>query len=211
MFQVLTPPESSVDTLRPLCVDLDGTLVKSDTLIDSLLALARKHPALLLALPAQLLRGRAAFKRYVSSHVSLDVAHLPYNRKLLQFLHEERTRGRSVYLATGADLHLAQAVAAHLDLFAGVFGSDGAVNLTGSRKLNRLRGQLNSAAYDYVGNDVPDLPLLAQATEIMVANPSLRLRIELRKHAIHPTRAFTERPSTFRSVLRAIRPQQWIK
>ena len=35
MSQILSSPESTVAALRPLCVDLDGTLVKSDTLIES--------------------------------------------------------------------------------------------------------------------------------------------------------------------------------
>jgi len=59
---------------------------------------------LLFALPGQLLRRKAAFKAFVTSHVSLDVTHLPYNRKLLQFLHEESARGCVIYLAYGADL-----------------------------------------------------------------------------------------------------------
>jgi len=37
----------------PLCVDLDGSLVKSDTMIDTLLVLLRTRPALLLALPGR--------------------------------------------------------------------------------------------------------------------------------------------------------------
>jgi hypothetical protein len=93
LSQVVSLPEAPATALRPLCVDLDGTLVKSDTLVDSLLVLARTHPARLFALPGRLLHGKAAFKEFVTSHVSLDVAHLPYNRTLLQFLHEERARG----------------------------------------------------------------------------------------------------------------------
>jgi 4-hydroxybenzoate polyprenyltransferase/phosphoserine phosphatase len=195
----------------PLCVDLDGTLVKSDTLVDSLLVLARTHPALLFALPSVLLRGKAAFKAYITSHVTLDVVHLPYNRKLLQFLHEERARGRAIYLVTGADVRLAERVAAHLGIFAGVLGSDGVVNLTGNNKLTRLRSELGDVAYDYIGNDVPDLPLLVHATEPMVANPSLRLRWKLRARRIRPTRAFIERGRPLGSVLRAMRMHQWTK
>ena len=207
----MSPPESFAKTLRPLCVDLDGTLVKSDTLIESLLVLTRKSPALLFALPGQLLRGKAALKAFVTSHVALDVAHLPYNRKLLQFLHEERARGRAIYLATGADVRLAQRVAGYLGLFDCVLGSDGAVNLTGARKLNRLRSQLNNGAYDYIGNNVPDLPLLAYATETMVANASLPLRLKLRRLGIRLARTFDERDHPLLSILKAVRPQQWAK
>src|SRR5208337_459362 len=72
----ISQPESSHPALLPLCVDLDGTLVKSDTLVDSLLALLRTHPALAFRLPGRLLRGKAAFKAFLSESISLDVAHL---------------------------------------------------------------------------------------------------------------------------------------
>ena len=205
------PPEASIGVLRPLCVDLDGTLVKSDTLADSLLALARTHPALVFALPLQVLRGKAAFKSFVTDHVSLDVAHLPYNRKVLQFLQTERARGRAIYLATGADRRLAERVAAHLGLFAGVLGSDGAVNLTGHRKLDGLRSQLGEQPFDYVGNDVPDLPMLEHAAEAMVANPSLRLRMRMKLRGIRPARSFVERGHPVVAMIRAMRIHQWSK
>ncbi len=98
MPHVLTQTDSEATASNPLCVDLDGTLVKSDTLVDSLLVMARNSPLLLLRLPGQLLRGKAAFKAFVTTHVELDVAHLPYNRKLLQFLQEQHAGGREVYL-----------------------------------------------------------------------------------------------------------------
>ena len=211
MSQVASVPESAATTLRPLCVDLDGSLVKSDTLVDSLLVLARTHPALLFALPGCLLHGKAAFKAFIAARVSLDVDHLPYNRALLQYLHDQRAQGRPIYLVTGADEQVAERVAEHLGIFSGVLASDGAVNLTGCRKLDRLRAELDGRAYDYIGNDAPDLPLLAQATESMVANPSLRLRLGLRRRRIHPSRAFTQRPRPLWSALRAMRPHQWAK
>ena len=201
--------------LVPLCVDLDGTLVKSDTLVDSLLVLLRTRPLQVLRLPGLLLKGKAAFKAFVTSSVALDVAHLPYNRTLLQYLQTERARGRDLYLATGADERLARRVADHLGIFTDVLGSDGATNLTGNKKLNSLKARLssgnNSGAFDYIGNDTPDLPLLAQATEPMVANPSMGLRMGMKSHGIHPVRAFDESNRPLRSLIKAARPHQWAK
>ncbi len=204
-------PEAPVQALRPLCVDLDGTLVKSDTLVDSLLALLRTRPLLAFRLTGHLLHGKAAFKAIVTESVSLDVAHLPYNHELLRFLQQEHAQGRAIYLATGADVQLARRVAAHLGIFSGVLGSDGATNLTGSKKLAGLRNHLGAAPFDYIGNSSPDLPLLAQATEAMVANPSLALRMRLRARGIHPTRRFQERRHPLASLLNAVRLHQWAK
>jgi phosphoserine phosphatase len=204
--QIISPPSESTNrTLRPLCVDLDGTLVKLDTLVASLLVLLRTRPALVFKLPVRLLHGKAAFKAFVTESISLDVAHLPYNHKLLQFLHEERAQGRAIYLATGANLALASRVAAHLGIFSGVLGSDGATNLTGNKKLLSIRNLLDSGAFDYIGNDMPDLPLLADATESMVANPSLGLRLRLWARGIQPARVFEERRHSLKSLLKVVR------
>jgi 4-hydroxybenzoate polyprenyltransferase/phosphoserine phosphatase len=208
---MISQPELTNETLRPLCVDLDGTLVKSDTLVDSLLALLRTDPALAFKLPGNLLRGKAAFKAIVTESISLDVTHLPYNHKLLQFLRQQHSQGRALYLATGADVTLARRVAHHLGIFSEVLGSDGATNLTGNTKLASLRSRFGQGEFDYIGNGTPDLPLLAQAKEPMVANPSLALRIRLRALGIQPSRQFQERSNPIKSVLRAMRPHQWAK
>ena len=199
-----------VETLTPLCVDLDGTLVKSDTLHDSILALLRTQPLRALALFARIFQGKAAFKAYIIDHVAPDVAHLPYNRKLLQYLQAEHGRGRSVYLATGADVRLALRIAEHLGIFTGVLGSDGKVNLTGLNKLQHLRSSL-SEPFSYIGNAMPDLPLLMEAAEPMVANPSPHLRAEMRARGLTPVRTFDERVNPVKSFIKAIRVHQWTK
>jgi 4-hydroxybenzoate polyprenyltransferase len=209
--QILSQPESRIAELKPLCVDLDGTLVKSDTLVDSLLVLARIHPFLLLRLPGQILNGKAAFKAFVTQNVALDVEHLPYNRLLLQFLQKEHARGRKIYLATGANVRLAQRVADHLKIFQEVLASDGTHNLTGNKKLDSLRNRFGNSDFVYVGNDTPDLPVMAGAAESMVANPSRRLRTRMRAQRITPSRAFEERSDPWRSLIKALRPHQWTK
>jgi 4-hydroxybenzoate polyprenyltransferase len=211
MPQTISYSPAPVSVLVPLCVDLDGTLVKSDTLHDSLLVLMRSRPARALHLPAQVLKGKAAFKAFVTDSVSLDVAHLPYNRELVHYLQAERAKGREIYLATGADIRLARRVADHLGIFTGVLGSDGTTNLTGSNKLERLRSQMPGGEFDYIGNDTPDLPLLAHCAEPMVANPSLRLRLKLRTKAVRPARTFEQRSNPVRSFIKAIRVHQWAK
>ena len=211
MTNVHSMPDSAPQALRPLCVDLDGTLVKSDTLIDSLLVLLRTRPGRAFALPLRVLRGKAAFKAYVTDSVSLDVAHLPYNKPLLKFLEQECAQGRQIYLATGADMRVGRRVADHLGIFAGVLGSDGQTNLTGKKKLDRLRAQVGPGGFDYVGNDTPDLPLLAAADQAMVANPSAGLSMGLKSRHIRPAQVFLERSHPLKSLLKAMRPHQWAK
>jgi 4-hydroxybenzoate polyprenyltransferase len=195
---------------RPLCVDLDGTLVKSDTLVDSLLLLVRTRPLDALKTPLWALRGKANLKREVTARVTLNVEHLPYNRPLLEYLMAQRGDGRKLYLATGADSGLADRIARHLNIFEGVLSSDGATNNTGSNKLAGFRTRF-AGAFDYIGNARPDLPLLAAAAAPMLANPNLALRMGMRARGLKPHNTFTDRSSTLRTFIKAIRVHQWAK
>ena len=197
-------------TMLPLCVDLDGTLVKSDTLADSVCVLARTHPWDLLCLPGWLLGGKARFKREVSSRAPLDVAHLPYNEALIVYLREQAASGRPLYLSTGADQHVADAVAHHLGLFDGVFSSDGVTNLTGKDKLRLLESRFGQG-FAYVGNSRKDLPLLNASKAAMLANPTVGLESLLQRKKIPVQQVFQDRATGFRSIWRALRVHQWAK
>ncbi|HEX4005444.1 MAG TPA: UbiA family prenyltransferase [Acidobacteriaceae bacterium] len=213
VFLSQTPlqPAGTSASLRPLCVDLDGTLVKSDTLMDSLMVLARTRPLALLRFPQWLLRGRAAVKAEVGRRVSLDVSHLPYNRGLLEFLEAEHGEGRRLYLATGADRPLAQRIADHLGIFDGVLASDGRTNLTAHNKLDGLRQTFGDEGYDYIGNAAPDLPLLEHAGAAMTANPTSGLQSRLRSSGVNIGKTFEERSAQSKALLKAIRLHQWAK
>jgi 4-hydroxybenzoate polyprenyltransferase/phosphoserine phosphatase len=208
----LPNPGSVLDTaaIPALCVDLDGTLVKSDTLVDSALALARYHPEMILKIPGWLAQGKAALKRHITSSVSLDVAHLPYNRELLQYLEQQHATGRPIYLATAADRALADRVAQHLGLFEGVLASDGVLNLAGNNKLAAFREAFGEN-FCYIGNAIPDLPLLQNCQHPMVANPTRGLSSALKRANVVPVQTFTEKASPLKAWMKAIRIHQWAK
>ena len=209
-FRVMQPPVA-VQVERPLCVDLDGTLVKSDTFVDSLMVLARRHPGAFMRAPFWAMKGKAYVKSQVASMVTLDVAHLPYNRPLLDYLRDEHAAGRKLYLATGADRVLARKVAAHLGIFEEVLASDGAVNLTGRNKLRHLEQRFAADGFDYIGNALPDLPLLQGAQEAMVANPDLWLNLALKSRNVAVSRRFQDRSHLLAVLAKALRVHQWAK
>jgi 4-hydroxybenzoate polyprenyltransferase len=191
-------------------VDLDGTLVKSDTLVDSVLVLARQRPRSLLAIPGWLAEGKAAFKRHVTESISLDVSALPYNQPLLQFLFHQHAEGRRIYLATAADRTLADRIAEHFSIFAGVLASDGSLNLAGENKFEAFRAQFG-ADFSYIGNATPDLPALTRCRQPMVANPTPGLSSGLRRAGIRPAHVFLDKANPLKAWLKAIRLHQWAK
>jgi len=182
-------PAEQADLTRPLCVDLDGTLIKSDSLFDAVCQFLRRNPFRFWQLGRWLSTGRARLKAEVASRAPLNPAQLPYNTELLLYLHAERRQGRQIYLTTGADGPLAERVAAHLGIFAGVLASDGVTNLTSALKLECLKARFGE--FDYIGNSRADLPLLANARHAMVANPTLSLRLALHLGHIPVARTFS--------------------
>jgi 4-hydroxybenzoate polyprenyltransferase len=194
----------------PLCVDLDGTLVKSDTLVDSVLALARQKPGAILRIPNWIAQGKAQFKKLVTAEVTLDVEYLPYNRPLLEWLRAEHGAGRAIYLATAADRSLAQRVADHLGIFAGVLASDGTTNLAGKNKLQAFREHFGER-FCYIGNAKPDVPLLCACESPMTANPQRALTAGLRRTKTTLAANFEDRSPALKSWLRAVRLHQWAK
>ena len=195
----------------PLCVDLDGTLVKSDTLVDAVLLLARQQPASPLQWPRWVSKGKAGFKREVTGRAVVDVEHLPYNKPLVEYLQEQHARGRRIYLATAADRGFAEQVAAHFgDLFTGVLASDGTLNLAGANKLAAFQQQFPEG-FTYIGNAMPDRTLLQASVQPMAANPHRSLRRALRRDNTVLHREFTDRRPGFKVFLKAIRLHQWAK
>jgi phosphoserine phosphatase len=159
---------------RPLVVDLDGSLVCTDTLFECVLVLAR-HPLRLLSALSALRHGKARLKEALAGAADLDAALLPYNRELLGYLRAQRARGRLLVLATGADRKMAEAVAQHLDLFDRVLASDGRTNLTGRAKLAAIRGSVGDAPFSYIGNSRVDLAVWREAASGIVVNARPRV------------------------------------
>ncbi len=184
-------PAGSNTNEIPLCVDLDGTLLRTDMLHEGMARLLAR-PWLLLVAAFQLLRGRAALKHWLAAHVPLDPALLPYRQDVLTWLRQQKQRGRRLVLATGADQSLAHAVAAHLGIFDEVLASDGYVNLTGRAKADRLVTEFGQGHFDYVGDSETDRPVWAAARRAIRVEPAAGA-------------------SKLKAVVKALRVRQWVK
>ncbi|MFZ5892917.1 MAG: UbiA family prenyltransferase [Myxococcota bacterium] len=193
---------------RPLCVDLDGTLITTDTLWESVALMFRSRPWTAVALPFWLLGGRARFKRAVANTAALDPANLPYRKDLVDALRASRERGRKLVLATAADRKIAEGVAGHLGLFQAVHASDGEVNLKASYKRDLLRSTY-SDGFDYVGDSSADEPIFAVATQGYLVGASRRAeRIPAR---LPQVTLVSRKASLLRALVKQLRPHQWTK
>jgi 4-hydroxybenzoate polyprenyltransferase len=194
----------------PLCVDLDGTLIRTDLFWESLVQLLRRNPLYLVVAPFWWLRGRAWFKRQIAARTNVDVATLPYDQSFLEFLRCEHGQGRPIWLVTASDDRLARAVAAHLGLFTEVLASDGRTNLRGAVKAARLVERFGEGGFDYAGNSSDDLPVWARARQALVVNPSPGLAARAARCA-NVSRVFDSHIPWRGAVAMALRPHQWVK
>ncbi|HXR48155.1 MAG TPA: apolipoprotein N-acyltransferase [Candidatus Limnocylindrales bacterium] len=168
-------PDAPRESQVPLCVDLDGTLIKTDLLWESLARLLRRNPLQVFPALFWWTRGRAFLKQQLARRVALDPAILPYNESFLAFLREQKSAGRKLVLVTASDRNMALPVASHVGLFDEVLASDGRINLRGKNKLGTLVEKFGEHGFDYAGNSSADLAVWRGARLAIVVNagPSL--------------------------------------
>jgi 4-hydroxybenzoate polyprenyltransferase len=197
--------------LGPLYVDLDGTLIATDTLWESVCLMARKHPRTILALPGWLLSGKAVLKTRIAELVVPDAKHLPYRAEVLALLRREKAAGRALVLATASHERVAHAVAAEVGLFDAVLASSEHVNLRGAAKLAAVRDHSGAAAFGYVGDSRADLPVWAAAARALVVGPSRTLARAIAGLGVAAQVVEVAPARAARTLFRALRPHQWAK
>ena len=192
-----------------LCVDLDGCLVRTDTLVESLFLFLRLYPLRAPMIVLWLFRGKAHLKSSLAAAAPLRAEALPYNPAVLSYIQGRRAEGIRVILATGADQRIAAGVATHLNLFDEVHASDGITNLTGRRKADHLSARY--ADFEYIGNSRADIPVWRRSRSAIVVSSSTRL---LKKAGTtgSPARLIPRaNQSQVSAWLRVLRVYQWVK
>ena len=197
---------------RPLVVDLDGTLVRSDLLIETAFFELARDPLSLFAICRTLMRGKAALKHRLAESAELDPSALPYDEIVLARLRQATLEGRPVYLASASNQRLVAAVADHLGMFSGWFASDEKINLTGAAKAERLVTEFKEGGFDYIGNDLADLPIWAKAGRAIVIRASSPVKRALAQHTTITEVEYLphERPG-WRTWLKLFRVHQYAK
>ncbi|MHB8271392.1 UbiA family prenyltransferase [Bradyrhizobium sp.] len=204
------PDSVGARTALPLVVDLDGTLLKVDTLYELFVLGIFASPVRTLLSFFVLKDGIAAFKRRLSGIVQLDVESLPVREELLAYLRQQAAAGREIHLATAAERAVAAAVAERFSIFQSVQGTDHDVNLKGPRKAERLKG-LFPGGFVYAGDSRADLPVWQSASAAIVVSANPRLSGAVQSAGIAIECAFNKRPNQLSAWIRAIRPHQWAK
>jgi 4-hydroxybenzoate polyprenyltransferase len=203
----VAPPAT---TIVPLVVDLDGTLICTDLMVESTFAYLGADPRRVFNLLWASRRGKAVLKAEVAANTDIDVSNLPYDEFIVSLIREARAEGRPVYLASASNESYVRKVADHMMLFDGWFGSTDDENLSSTAKAHRLVAAFGAGGFDYIGNDRDDLDVWCVARRRIAVRISAASRSKLEK--MDPAANVLEAPRSGPRVwIRLLRVHQWTK
>jgi len=206
-----SPEADSTKSKRtPLVVDLDGTLIASDLLIETAFSELGRRPHSLIELLAVLKRGKAALKHRLAEPVDFDPGTLPFDPEVLALIRQAKAEGRPIYLASASHEKLVARIAEHLGEFDGWFASGEATNLAGEQKAQQLVDAFGEKGFDYVGNDAADLPVWKRASKVYAIRASAPVRKKLALTG-QKVQHLSHAHPTWRSWARMLRVHQYAK
>lgn len=194
----------------PLCVDLDGTLIAGDTLLDSCLIAIKQKPYLIFVFPFWILSGKLSFKQKVHQIAEPDYDTLLYRDEILEFIEEAKQEGREVVLATASAKHIADRIADDLGIFDLVLGSGDGVNLRSEYKRAELVRRYGEKGYDYIGDSSADIAVFKSARNAYLVEPSKKV-LEQASSLGNLAKVFGEKSAFLPLFIKQIRVYQWVK
>lgn len=194
--------------VKPLVLDVDGTFLKTDLLMESFWSALGRDPWMTLGCVARNIGHRPRLKAELARLADVRIDLLPVNGDVADLALQSRVAGREVILASGSDEVLVGRLAAEYGLSERVYASDGRVNLTGSAKAGALVEDFGPQGFDYAGNSSVDMAVWQVADEALVVGHVASARaLSARGQNVLEL----EGGMRWQSLLRALRPHQWVK
>ncbi|MBV1878312.1 MAG: UbiA family prenyltransferase [Pseudomonadales bacterium] len=194
----------------PLIVDLDGTLIKTDLLIESFLGLLKLNPFYVIAVFFWLIKGKANLKQEIAARVDIDVSILPYNTEFVDYLKAQKKAGRQIALATASHKKYAEQVGDFLGIFDQIFATEGDINNADSIKSDVLCNAFGNKKFVYAGNSSADLSVWQRSAFCIVVGWSNSLLSKAEKLAPLEKHFAVKGPS-FGNYIKSFRIHQWVK
>ena len=195
---------------KTLVVDLDGALLRTNVRYERFwAALACDWRASFLYMI-----DRVGVSASLSSHSAtmnlVDVATLPFNGVVIDYIDQWRKAGGRAVLLSTSDVPFAQAVAEHLQLFDQVIGSDAHTNLKEELKGAFLEERFGPNGYAYLGGVAVAPAIWERAAKVITVNASPALRRDAERACNSVEHLAAESQSVKQHIL-ALRPHQWLK
>ncbi|NMN74386.1 UbiA family prenyltransferase [Rhizobium sp. 57MFTsu3.2] len=206
---VITAGNSDNTSELPIVVDLDDTLVVTDTLYEQIATGLFTRPVGVLRAFVSLSRGRAALKAHLAREIDLTHTTLPIREDLVEWLHHQVDCGREIHLCSAAAQPVVDTIAARLGIFESATGSAEA-NLKGKAKAAYLK-QRFPEGFTYAGDSAADLAVWNAASGIVLAGVSPSVAKAARNLDKPIEAEFKNKQLSSKDLLKALRVHHWSK
>jgi 4-hydroxybenzoate polyprenyltransferase/phosphoserine phosphatase len=196
--------------MLPLCLDLDGTLIKSDALFESLIQMLKGNPLLIIMVPFWLAKGKPNLKEEIDKRIEFNAEFLPYNEELINYAKEEKAKGRKVYLVTASHISIAKKVGEYLGFFDGIYGTENGVNLKSKRKAEFLNNKFGKGKYVYAGDAKVDYNIWDDSAKAIVVSDNKSF-IDQVNSKYEVENVFYDKKNLLKTIIKEIRVYQWVK
>jgi 4-hydroxybenzoate polyprenyltransferase len=193
----------------PIVVDLDGTLVLSDTLDESIVIALFRRPAALMRTLRAIAKGRLAFKEALAREVDLSEHTLPLRDDLVVWLHEQAAEGHDIHICSAAHQSIVEALSPRIGVCTSAIGSSSS-NLRGGAKAEYLRERFPEG-FIYVGDHAADLPVWEASEGIVLAGASAGVTKRALALGKPVLKEFNTPRLTVKELFHALRVHHWTK
>lgn len=191
-----------------LVCDLDGTLIKTDMLFESVFLLIKSNPLYILILPFWLIKGKQILKIEINKRVEITPNLLPFNQDVIEFIKNRKNSYEKVVLVSASNIEIVKKIGNFLNIFDEIYGSDENTNLKGIHKKNFLDTKYGKNNYSYIGDSNADIVIWKSSDEKYIVNNSNSKKIsQIKFDEIIGEKSL----STLKLIFKEIRVYQWVK
>lgn len=197
-----------------LCVDLDGTFLKTDMLYESFFYCFFRNPFILLLSLYWLITvggGKTLLKSKLSEHFSFSANKIPVNKEIVSLIKKKKDEGYKVYLVSASIEQIVKKFfLAYQELFDGYYASNkDTQNLSSKNKALFLNNLFGKKQYEYVGNSNDDIEVWNNASYgyCFTDKYNILSKINNRYESIAKEKYF----SLLKQIVKQLRCHQWTK
>jgi len=195
----------------PLCVDLDGTLIKADMMFDSIALLIKKNPLYMFIIPFWLMKGKLYLKEQLLKNVKQDINNVPINQEVVDYIINEKKNGRNIILVTASMQFYADEFKEKFYFLDEAIGTKEGVNLVGTAKAEYLKNRFGDKGFDYIGDSRKDLFVWKYAANALIVGNNNEI-IAKAKQITNVIKIWEgDKESKISIIYRQLRIYQWVK
>ncbi len=168
------------------------------------------NPLLIFVVPFWLAKGKPYLKEEIDKRIDFNAELLPYNDELIEYVKQEKTKGREVYLVTASHISIANKVGKYLGIFDGIYGTEKGVNLKSKKKAEFLNNKFGVGNYVYAGDAKVDYNIWEHSGKAIVVSDSSSF-IKQVESKFEVEKSFYDKKNLLKTIVKEIRVYQWVK